>query len=85
MHFGADRACKRTRRGVVGPHAGVPLGQIFRDRQRIPDNRLAVMQRGHVARRRVRQVRRIRADALQLDDHFVERRTGELRGEPAAQ
>ena len=51
MHFAGDRARPCPRHGIRRPHAGMPLGQVFRDRERIPDHDVAVMQAGHARRR----------------------------------
>ena len=44
-----DRARPRARRRVGRPHVRMPLGEIFGDRQRIPDHDVAVVQAGHAA------------------------------------
>src|SRR5580704_12776630 len=49
MHLSANRACQRPRR-VIGwpqPTVGERLGEVFADRQAVPYDRVAVMQRRH--------------------------------------
>ena len=61
------------------------LGQVFGDRQRVPDNGVAVVQAGHVARWRIGGVRRVGSDALQLYENFAKRRARQLGREPSPQ
>ena len=63
----------------------VALGQVLGDRERIPDDRVAVVQCRHEARRREAAVRRIAAAPDELDADLAERSARELRDEPAAQ
>ena len=51
MHLGGDRAGVRARHRIGRPQAGVGkfLGQIFEDRERLPDLHLAVGERRHLA------------------------------------
>ena len=85
VHLGTDRAGPRTRHRIGGPHARMPLGQVLGDRERIPDDRVAVVQCRHEARRREAAVRRIAAAPDELDADLAERSARELRDEPAAQ
>ena len=85
VHFGADRArpCARVR--LVGPHVRTALGEMIGDCERIPDDRIAVVQARHEPRRRKRIVRRIGNEPGERDRDFLERLAGKLRDEPAAQ
>ena len=52
---------------------GMGLGNIFDDRERLPDRDLAVLQRRALSRRRVLEHARARFRLIHRDDHFLER------------
>src|SRR5260221_565754 len=87
MHLGADRPRHRARLGLGRPQArlGETLGEIFADRQRLPDDELAVVQRRHPRRGRMPQDRGARGRLAQRHQHFLEARPALLQHQPGAQ
>ena len=60
VHLRGDRTRPRARDRIDRPHAGMPLGQVLGNRQRVPHDDVAVVQHRHESGRRERLVRRIR-------------------------
>ena len=52
MHFGRGATRPGTGERIGGPDSLVPLGEIFDDAERVPNDRRSVMQRRHGAVRR---------------------------------
>src|SRR6185312_15960637 len=85
MHLGADRARPRTSARIVGPHLRMALGEMLRDRERIPDDRVPVMQARHEPRWQERVAARIRHQVVERYVNRFERLARQLRHEPATQ
>src|SRR5258708_22119978 len=87
MHLGAHRPRHGARLGLGRPQArlGETLGEIFADRQRLPEDELAVVQRRHPRRGRMPQDRGARGRLAQRHQHFLEARPALLQHQPGAQ
>src|SRR6478609_3878916 len=80
----AVRARQRADSGVGRPQAGggKPLGEIFEDRQRLPDLNAAVRQRRHLARARNLAHPLLEVVGIERDHLFFERDPCHLHRDP---
>ncbi len=85
VHLGRDGARPRAKPRVRGPNAGMPLGQVFQDRERIPDVRLAVHQDGHLAGRRMLEDLLLAARPVERHAQLAERDAEHLHRQPGPQ
>ena len=79
-------ARRRARRGSAGHMPAMPLGEVLGDRERIPDDDVAVVKAGHEPRRRELEERRVRAGRLEAAPASSSNGcAGQLHAQPAAQ
>ena len=84
MHLGRERASERAGCRVGRPQVGVgkPLGEIFEDRQRLPDLNAAVGERRHLAGARNLAHPLLEVVGIERDHLFFERDSCDLHRDP---
>ena len=77
----------RPRRRIGRPQArgGKPLGEIFQDRQRLPDVDAVVVQRRHLAGAGNLRHARLEVRSIERDHNLVEGDAGDLHGDPGTE
>ena len=84
MHLGRDRACMGAglRLARPQPRGRELLGEVFEDRQRFPDMRIAVDQHRHLAGAARRLKPRFEIGRIERDQRFLERNPRALHRQP---
>ncbi len=84
VHLRGDRACMSACRRIFGPEKSIRkiLGQIFKDRQRLPDTYIAVDQRRHSAGTAEGRHPRFKVRSIERYQRLLECNTGDLHRQP---